>query len=104
MTDTITRKWWAIAIVILALGGAMGIVTTLGEATRVASATDALPIGSDSAAAVELREQLPESEGSTAVVLFSTDSGQLSPTDISAIEARLTEVPNAGRAPVQRSD
>ncbi len=49
----------------------MGIVSTLGEATRVASATDALPIGSDSAQAVELREQLPESEGSTAVVLFS---------------------------------
>jgi RND superfamily putative drug exporter len=104
VTDRITRKWWAIAIVILALGGAMGIVTTLGEATRVASPTDALPIGSDSAAAVELREQLPESEGSTAVVLFSIDSGQLSPTDVTAIEARLTEVPGAGRAPVQRSD
>ena len=53
---------------------------------------------------MELREQLPESEGSTAVVLFSTDSGQLSPSDVTAIEARLTEVPGAGRAPVQRSD
>ncbi len=104
VTDRITRKWWAIAIVILALGGAMGIVTTLGEATRVAAATDSLPIGSDSAQAVELREQLPESEGSTAVVIFSAESGQLSPSDVTAIEGRLTEVPGAGRAPVQRSD
>jgi RND superfamily putative drug exporter len=103
VTDRITRKWWAVAIVILALAGAMGVVSVVGEATRTASATDALPIGSDSAQAVELREQLPEAEGSTAVVLFSTGSGQLSPSDVAAIEARVAELPGAGRAPVQRS-
>jgi putative drug exporter of the RND superfamily len=103
VTDRITRKWWAVAIVILALAGAMGVVSVVGEATRTASATDALPIGSDSAEAVALREQLPEAEGSTAVVVFSTGSGTLSPSDVSAIEARVAQLPGAGQAPVQPS-
>ncbi len=51
VTDRITRKWWAVAIVVLALAGAMGVVSAVGEAQRTASSTDALPIGSDSAAA-----------------------------------------------------
>ena len=59
VTDRITRKWWAIAIVILALAGAMGVVSAVGEATRTAGVADALPVGSDSAGALELRERLP---------------------------------------------
>ncbi|WP_344255941.1 MMPL family transporter [Terrabacter carboxydivorans] len=104
MTDRITRKWWAVAIVILALAGAMGVVSALGEAQRTAASTDALPVGSDSAAALQLRDRLPESEGSTAVVVFSKDSGALSPADLTAIEGRVAQLPAAGRAPVQRSE
>ncbi|WP_345508187.1 MMPL family transporter [Terrabacter aeriphilus] len=104
MTDRITRKWWAVAIVILALAGAMGVVSTLGEATRTSASTDALPIGSDSAAALQLRDRLPEAEGSAAVVLFSRESGSLTTADVSAIEARLADAPGAGRTPLQRSE
>jgi RND superfamily putative drug exporter len=104
VTDRITRKWWAVAIVILALAGAMGVVSAVGEAQRTASSTDALPIGSDSAAALELRDRLPEAEGSTAVVVFSKASGTLSPDDLTAIEARVAQLPAAGGAPVQRSE
>ena len=104
VTDRITRKWWAVAIVVLALAGAMGVVSAVGEAQRTASSTDALPIGSDSAAALQLRDRLPEAEGSTAVVLFSKASGALSPADLTTIEGRLSQLPGAGRAPVQRSD
>ncbi|WP_246111396.1 MMPL family transporter [Terrabacter aerolatus] len=104
MTDRITRKWWAVAIVILALAGAMGVVSVVGEAGRTTSSTDALPVGSDSAAALQLRERLPESEGSTAVVVFSRSSGTLSPADLTAIEGRVAQLPTAGRAPVQRSE
>jgi RND superfamily putative drug exporter len=104
VTDRITRKWWAVAIVILALAGAMGVVSAVGEAQRTASSTDALPIGSDSAAALELRDRLPEAEGSTAVVVFSKASGTLSPDDLTAIEARVSQLPAAGGAPVQRSE
>ncbi|MEO7447736.1 MAG: MMPL family transporter, partial [Humibacillus sp.] len=78
VADRITRKWWAVAIVVFALAGAMGVVGAWGEATRTASSTDALPIGSDSARALALRERLPEAEGSTAVVVFSRESGTLS--------------------------
>ncbi|WP_229674952.1 MMPL family transporter [Terrabacter tumescens] len=104
MTDRITRKWWAVAIVVLALAGAMGVVSAVGEAQRTASSADALPIGSDSAAATQLRDRLPESEGSTAVVVFSKASGTLSPADVTAIEDRVAQLPGAGRAPVQRSE
>ena len=104
VTDRITHKWWAVAIVVLALAGAMGVVSVVGEATRTATSTDALPIGSDSAQAMELRDQLPEAEGSTAVILFSTESGALSPEDIAAAKARLAAVPGADRAPAQTSD
>ena len=104
VTDRITRKWWAVAIVVLALAGAMGVVSAVGEAQRTASSTDALPIGSDSAAATQLRDRLPESEGSTAVVVFSKASGTLSPADVTAIEDRVAQLPGAGRAPVQRSE
>lgn len=104
LTDHITRRWWAVAIVILALAGAMGVVSVVGEATRTAATTDALPIGSDSAAAAQLRERLPEAEGSSAVVVFSRDGGRLSATDLSAVEARAAALPGGGRLPLQRSD
>ncbi|WP_256795814.1 MMPL family transporter [Terrabacter sp. Ter38] len=104
MTDRITRKWWAVAIVVLALAGAMGVASAVGEAQRTSASTDALPIGSDSAAALALRDRLPEAEGSTAVVVFSKDSGALTAADLTAVEGRVAEVPAAGRAPLQRSE
>ena len=52
VTDRITRTWWAVAIVLLALAGALGVVGVVGEASRTAASTDALPVGSDSAANV----------------------------------------------------
>ena len=104
LTDRITRRWWAVAIVILALAGAMGVVGAVGEATRTASTTDALPVGSDSAAAAQLRERLPEVEGSTAVVLFSREGTRLDGADLAAVQQRAAALPGGGRIPVQRSD
>lgn len=104
VTDRITRRWWAVGIVLLALAGALGVVGAVGEASRTAASTDALPIGSDSAAATALRDRLPQSDGSTAVVVFSRPSEKLSAADLSAIGARLAALPDAGRVPLQRSD
>ncbi|MCU1536148.1 MAG: MmpL protein [Humibacillus sp.] len=98
VTDRITRKWWAVAIVVLALAGAIGVVGAWGEATRTASSTDSLPIGSDSARALQLRERLPEAEGSTAVIVFSRESGTLSDADVAAAEARIGALPALGGA------
>lgn len=104
LTDTIVRRWWAVAIVILALAGAMGVTSALGEATRTATSADQLPVGSDSAKATELRDRLPQAKGSTAVVLFTREGGTLSAADLAAVESRARELPGGGRIPLQRSD
>jgi RND superfamily putative drug exporter len=104
LTNTIVRRWWAITIVILALAGAMGVTSALGEASRTAASTDQLPVGSDSAEAATLRERLPEAEGSTAVVLFTREGAALSAADITAVETRARELPGGGRIPLQRSE
>ncbi|MGW5237746.1 MMPL family transporter [Monashia sp. NPDC004114] len=104
MSERITRRWWAVAIVVLGLVGAVGVAASVGEATRTARVTDSLPAGSESASALELRERLPEADGSTAVILFSKPDGILSDSDLVAIRARAGELPGTGRVPVQRSD
>lgn len=104
VAERITRKWFAIAIVIIALAGAFGVVAAVGDATRTATTVDALPIGSDSAQALALRERLPEADGSTALVLFTKESGSLSETDLAALSERVAALPGASRIPVQRSE
>ncbi len=63
-----------------------------------------MPIGSDSAQALALRERLPEADGSTALVLFTKESGSLSETDLAALSERVAALPGASRIPVQRSE
>jgi RND superfamily putative drug exporter len=100
----ITARWWAgtISLVaILAAGVVMGLV---GDAERTASPTDSLPVSSDSAAAVELRERLPKSEGSTAVILFSREGEPLSAQDLDLVQQRVTALPGATGAPATPSE
>ena len=52
VADRITRTWWAVTIVIVALAGALAVVGVVGEATRTPTTVDSLPIGSDSAKAL----------------------------------------------------
>ena len=51
----------------------MLLIVGLGQATHTAAVDDALPAGYDSTRAAQLREQLPEEDASTAVVLFTGD-------------------------------
>ncbi|WP_083282848.1 MMPL family transporter [Humibacillus sp. DSM 29435] len=104
VADRITRTWWAVTIVIVALAGALVVVGVVGEATRTPTSVDSLPIGSDSAAALQLRDQLPKAQGSTAVVLFTKDSGKLSPSDVSSLQKQFATLPGAGQMPLQKSD
>ena len=104
VADRITRTWWAVTIVIVALAGAMAVVGVVGEATRTPTTVDSLPIGSDSAAALQLRDQLPQAQGSTAVVLFTKDSGKLSPSEIGSLQKQFATLPGAGQMPLQKSD
>lgn len=96
----ITARWWAGAI---ALGVLLisGFVTGLaGDPARQAKPTDALPVGSDSAAAAELRERLPAAEGSTAVVLFSRSGAPLTEQDQAVVQERAATASGGAQVPV----
>ncbi|MGV1003567.1 MAG: MMPL family transporter [Candidatus Nanopelagicales bacterium] len=93
---TSARTAWILALLPILLGGVlMGV---LGEAERDRLPTDQLPRGYDSTGAVALADELPEAEGSTAVVVFSADEGQLTPAQLGAAGGVLQSI--SGAAPV----
>ncbi|QFQ31813.1 MMPL family transporter [Janibacter melonis] len=55
---------------------------SLGAGERQATPTDSLPRGYDSTAAAELREQLPEQDGTQALVLFTADEGTIDKAEL----------------------
>lgn len=69
------RTSWLVALLPLLLAGAL---IGLGEGERDRTPLDNVPAGADSTAALELAEDLPEQDGTVAVVLFTADDdGQL---------------------------
>lgn len=100
----LTARWWAGTISIIAILAAGLLIGLLGEAERTASPSDSLPVGSDSAQAVELRERLPTSGGSTAVILFSREGETLSAEDLSLVQQRAASLPGATGAPATPSE
>lgn len=73
------RSAWAVIVLGLVL---IGFVMSLGAGTRQATPTDSLPRGYDSTAAAELREQLPEQDGTQALVLFTADDGTIDKAEL----------------------
>ncbi|MGJ6979748.1 MMPL family transporter [Aestuariimicrobium soli] len=99
----ITRRWVAGVLALVALLGAGAVVGLVGQATKPDGTLTALPVGSDSLAAAELRQQLPDEQGSAAVVLFSRD-GTLTAADKQAIEGTARSLPGATGMPPQFSE
>ena len=95
LADRLTARWWAGLFAALALLMSGAVIGLVGEADRSPSPTDTLAAGSDSAAAAELRERLPRSDDSAAVVLFSRDSDALTESDRAVIAERVAELPGA---------
>ena len=100
----LTARWWAGTISLIAILAAGLLIGVVGEAERTGSPTDSVPVGSDSAQAVELRERLPKSEGSTAVILFSREGERLSAQDLSVVQQRAASLPGATGAPATPSE
>lgn len=73
------RSAWAVIVLGLVL---IGFVMSLGAGTRQATPTDSLSRGYDSTAAAELREQLPEQDGTQALVLFTADDGTIDKAEL----------------------
>jgi RND superfamily putative drug exporter len=103
LTSRLTARWWAGSLALLAILLSGLVIGIVGQADRSPSPVDSLPIGSDSAAAAELRGQLPKDDLSSAVVVFSREHSPLTAADRSAISAameRLDQHSTGGRLPV----
>jgi len=98
LATLLTRRWVAGLVALFALLAAGGVIGGVGQAERGPTVNAALPVGSDSRAAAELRAELPEEEGSAAVVLFSSDAA-LTPDQLAALQAKARELPGATGAP-----
>jgi RND superfamily putative drug exporter len=82
---------------------AVGLIVGLGEGTRERTSLDSLPEGYDSTQGTALRDALPEDDASVAVVLWTSDEGQLSPeavADLGRQAAQLGAVPAGPTGPV----
>ncbi|MGL5824611.1 MAG: MMPL family transporter [Nocardioides sp.] len=65
------RRSWAVALIVVAIG--LLLLVGLGKAERTPSSTDSLPEAADSTTVDTLTKDLPQDQGSAAVVLFSAD-------------------------------
>ncbi|MFQ6170158.1 MMPL family transporter [Oryzobacter sp. R7] len=101
VAELVTRRWVAGILALAALLGAGAAIGLVGQAERPDTSTAQLPVGSDSRAAAELRSELPEAEGSAAVVLFSRQDGPLTDADLGVVTERARAVPGATGAPPQ---
>lgn len=69
------RTAWLVALLPLLV--AVALIVGLGEGERERTSLDNLPEGYDSTLGTELRDQLPEEDASVAVVLWTSDEGEL---------------------------
>jgi RND superfamily putative drug exporter len=88
-----------VTAVILALLFSGALIGMLGEAAHQAAATDSLPHGYQSTTVAALEDQLPQSKGSIAVVLFTADSGDLSTAERQRLEAGFGRLAGEGGPP-----
>ncbi len=103
IADLVTRRWVAGLLALFALVAAGAVVGLVGQADKPDGTLTALPLGSESRAAAELRQRLPEAQGSAAVVLFARD-GRLTEADTAAIRDRAEALPGATGMPPQVSE
>ncbi|PFG20165.1 MMPL family transporter [Serinibacter salmoneus] len=93
--DAPTRGWqafalaprtaWIVAVVPLLVG--LGLIGGLGQATWERTPLDQLPAGMDSTEGIALAQELPESDGSSAVIVFAADEGELDQAQIGELGA-----------------
>jgi RND superfamily putative drug exporter len=88
-----------VTAVILALLFSGALIGMLGEAAHRTAATDSLPHGYQSTRVAALEDQLPQSQGSVAVVLFTADSGDLSTAERQSLEAGFDRLAGEGGPP-----
>ncbi|MFW5468939.1 MMPL family transporter [Knoellia sp. CPCC 206435] len=98
LSRLITRRWVAGLLALCALLAAGVTIGVVGQAELGPTATASLPLGSDSRAATELSAELPEAEGSAALVLYSSDE-RLGADALAVVQERARSLPGATGAP-----
>ncbi|MGL5816235.1 MAG: MMPL family transporter [Phycicoccus sp.] len=105
VATTITRRWVAGLLALCALLASVALIAVVGQAEQPAAGATSLPADTDSRAAAELLDRIPEAEGSSAVVLFSRDAERLSDDDLALVRERAGALPGAtGQPPAVSED
>ena len=91
------RTAWLVALLPMIL--AVALIVLAGEGEREATTTDQLPSGLDSTAGTELRDQLPEEQGTTAVLLWTAVSGDLDEQAVQELEQAAGDLGAIARGP-----
>ena len=90
------RTAWILALLPILIG--MTLIGALGPGERDRLPTDQLPVGFDSTRAVELAQQLPDTDSKIAVILFSAEQGTLTPAHLEMLESVIGSL--SGQQPV----
>ncbi|WP_370891300.1 MMPL family transporter [Janibacter sp. GXQ6167] len=85
LTGVVTNRRTAPIVILLALIAVGLVMGVWGQAERTPEIGDQLPKGADSTLAAEMRDQLPEEPGSSALILFTADEGKLTEAQIGQI-------------------
>ncbi|HEX7396374.1 MAG TPA: MMPL family transporter, partial [Propionibacteriaceae bacterium] len=85
----LTSRLWAAVIAVVAVLGSGLVIGFIGSASHDALPTDTYPNGSDSRAAVQLAQSLPDTNSQAAVIVFSRDKESLTATDLAYAKGRL---------------
>jgi len=93
------RPLLSLALLLIALGVMFGLAPA--ETNR--KGTDQLPVGSQSAALAEAQDRLPDQDGSTAIVLFSSED-KLSPQAIGALQKKAAALSGSDKVPAIPSE
>ncbi len=85
----LTSRLWAAVIAVIAVLGSGLVIGFIGSASHDALPTDTYPNGSDSRAAVQLAQSLPDTNSQAAVLVFSRTNETLSAADLAYAKGRL---------------
>ena len=88
----LTSRLWSAVIAVIAVIGSGLVIGLIGTASHAALPTDQYPNGSDSRAAVQLAQALPDTNSLAAVVVFSRANAPLTAQDLTWVKGRLAAV------------
>ncbi len=91
---TARRTSWI--VMVLGLLAGVALIGAVGQAEQPVSSVSSVPVDADSTRGTELQQQVPQGEGSVAVVLATADEGRLAGSDTARIAAAVRDAAGPG--------